>query len=122
MLKINPSSKQFGPGPRCFMRQYVPVTTRRKFLLRTTAFTLIELLIVIAIIAILAALLLPALSRAKEKAQMTQCKSNLHQIGIGIQNYVDENHATFPLWANGPWPTTSPDWKCYSVALGGNDP
>jgi prepilin-type processing-associated H-X9-DG protein/prepilin-type N-terminal cleavage/methylation domain-containing protein len=63
------------------------------------AFTLVELLVVIAIIAILAALLLAAVSQAKAKAQKIQCVNNLHQLGIALNGFVQENHA-YPLYVN----------------------
>jgi prepilin-type N-terminal cleavage/methylation domain-containing protein/prepilin-type processing-associated H-X9-DG protein len=64
---------------------------------RRAAFTLIELLVVIAVIGVLASLLLPVLGKVKEAGRSAACLSNLHQIGVALQLYVDANNNRLPV-------------------------
>jgi prepilin-type N-terminal cleavage/methylation domain-containing protein len=75
----------------------------------TRGFTLIELLVVIAIIAVLIALLLPAVQQAREAARRTQCKNNMKQFGLALQNYHEALNV-FPMAA--AW-NSSPNWRVF---------
>ncbi|HKW28642.1 MAG TPA: type II secretion system protein, partial [Verrucomicrobiae bacterium] len=95
------------------------------------AFTLIELLVVIAVIAILAAMLLPALSMAKQRAQSIYCMNNLQQLQMAIEMYADENKQNFPdnpgstttinSWVTGnlswDWPPKFPNFQNTNTAF-----
>jgi prepilin-type N-terminal cleavage/methylation domain-containing protein/prepilin-type processing-associated H-X9-DG protein len=97
--KMRMNCKVSGPLSR-FLMQDAASAFRQIKSRRPRAFTLLELVVVIAIVAFLAALLMPAISRAKQKAQQTKCISNLHQLGIALQNFVADSQ-TYPSgWAD----------------------
>ena len=116
------------------MRYCTSIRSQPGSALRNRAFTLIELLIVVAIIAILAAMLLPALARTRESGRTTQCLGNVRQITLALMLYVDDfkayppslfavssfgnqkhwNEKLSPYLQNSAWTNDASIWKCPS--------
>jgi prepilin-type N-terminal cleavage/methylation domain-containing protein len=83
----------------------------------SVAFTLVEMLVVIAVIGILAAILLPALGRAKESARATACLNNLRQVGTALQLYVQDNNNRLPVMYDAMVSTNAPSTNAATIDI-----
>src|SRR4030095_13800736 len=91
---------------------------RRRRTLALSAFTVVELLVVVGVLAILASLLLPAVARSRTAARSAKCKANLHQLGLAMRMYVDD-FGKYPLtaWPIDPTRLIGGPWKDWPHSL-----
>jgi prepilin-type N-terminal cleavage/methylation domain-containing protein len=110
---------------RTIMNNPAPIAERREHISRPNAFTLVELLVVIGIISLLIAILLPALNKAREQANLIDCQSRLRQMGQALAIYATENNGLLPygvIDSGEPWESGAPPssefswWWCFTIS------
>src|SRR5437016_6045338 len=94
LMRQNDAASGIAQGKFCELFMRIGLSWRRMTKEKSPAFSLIELLIVIAIIAILAALVLPVLNRGAQSAARSKCINNLRQLGLAVEMYWDDNESS----------------------------